>query len=626
MPRCNSGCGALGDLKLGSVEKKSRGSDTANKARRWRGLAIVLLIIAALRMYALVLHRPTLGYANQYDMLRTSACVDLWPGSVGAQLRDAQLEAATTQAPQPIYQRRIFDHRNCYWSTDVALAALAMSVQQLGTSRANADMDLRWLGGVKTTVLLAAMVWLSTLLWQHPRAAALNALIAALVLADPLVMLYANTLYTEFGAVLGAYLAVASAAGLTLENRRIRYWQLAAGLLLGLALLGSARVPHAPLVAALVPVMLYYFFRQWGRFPYKLACALLLPVALGASVAARNQHALAGVAQANASNTLFFTMLPAADDPRAFAQDLRLRPQCGELAFSSWYLKRASDVARDCPEAYSFSRIRLAWVLATQPKIGLRVLANALAQSRGWRMHYVGEVAGASTLRAPFWSLADLAPKLPYPLYVGLVLFALSLAALFGLSKTAARLPQRLLLALLCIAVVLPMLISLLGDGYTELPRHAHLSTVAVATLLLVLLSCLDQIGVRRCLAAGILSALFVILLSRQPAAIAAWDHPLTAPVAARVEISGWVLDAYGATAVYGSAPGQANQALTFSARPGVTAVFQGYPNDERAGVRGVLKITPPYTEIRVGNALGVETVVDRIWAMPRADTNTSAY
>jgi multidrug transporter EmrE-like cation transporter len=587
----------------------------------WRTLVLLLLGIAALRMLTLALHTPTLGYANQYDMLRTSACVDLWPGSSAGESSDAALEKATTDAPQPIYQRRIFDRSNCYWSSDVALVTLAMRLQQVAFGAG--DLDLRWIGGVKTILLLAAVVWVCALLWPHPRAAALNALIAAVVLADPFVMLYANTLYTEFGAVLGAYLAIAGAVSQGCAGTRWRSRQCAAALVLGLTLLGCARVPHAPLAAVLAAVAIYFLSRQRGRFPYKLAVALLLPIALGASIAVRNQHALAGVADANTSNTLFFTMLPAADDPREFAQTLGLPPRCGKLAFSSWYLPRGGNVAADCPEAKAFSRLRLAWALLTHPNTGLRVLANALAQSRGWRMGYVGEVSGAAMMRAPFWSLADIPPRLSYPAYLGISLFALSLAILIFIGKTLSA-TQRLLLALLCCAVILPLLISLLGDGYTELPRHAHLSCVALATLLLALLSQLNQIGLGRCVAGAITSTFFAFVLSRQPSAIAGWDHKLNAAAGANVEISGWVLDAYGTEKVYGIGPGQAEQVLTFGARPGVADVFQGYPNAHFAGVNGVLKMPAPYLEIRVRNVLGVETVVDRIWATYPTDTAVS--
>ncbi len=571
-------------------------------------------------MLTLVLHQPVIGYANQYDMLRSSACLDFWPGTSAANLADAELAIATPTAPIAVYQRRVFDRRNCYWSTDVALASAAIALHRVANT-ASRDVDLRWLGTSKAVVLLAAIFWLNALLWHYPRAAALHALLAALVLADPHVMLYANTLYTEFGAVLGAYLAIGGAVIWRLlyaQAKLSQQRQALAALMLGLASLACARVAHAPLAIILACVVLCFARAAHGGFPRAFALALLLPVVFGAAVAARNQHALEGVAQANASNTLFFTVLPSAPDAKALARAIGLPAHCGELAFSSWYLRRSTELGRDCPEAYRFSRARLAVVLATHPQTALRLLANAFAQSRGWRMRYVGEVANAQLTRAGFWSVADFAPRLAYPIYVWLSIFALCFGALAACKNVSAQSSAasalRLSLALLTVALTVPLLISLLGDGYTELPRHAHLTSVALIALLIVLAANVRALGLCRFAIASLISAVLSYTICLQPAAIAAWDHPLKAYAGQRIAVSGWALDALGLVKIYAAGPGQANQALAFSRRTGVSTVFQGYPNSDHAGVVGSVLINAPYTEIRVRNRLGVETVVDRIW------------
>lgn len=623
------------------------------KVRALKIATVVLLLLAALRMVTLVLHSPVLAYANQYDMLRSSACVDLWPGPAAANLSDAQLEVATPKAPIAVYQRRVFDRNNCYWSTDVVLTASALALHQAAIG--GNDVDIRWIGAFKTTLLLAGVLTISGLLWPHPRAALLNAMIAALILADPLVMLYANTLYTEFGGVLGLYLTIAgalvwqrNAAAANVQRQRLAL----AIVGIGLSSLACARVAHAPLAIILGGVLLYFAWRgrrnarvalpldqrAKPKYPLALTLAVLLPLILGTAVAARNQHALAGVSHANASNTLFFTVLPSAPDPVAFAQALGLPAQCGKLAFSSWYLRRATDIAHDCPEAFSFSRARLAMVLATHPRTAFRVLANALAQSRGWRMRYIGEQAGGEFQRAPFWTIGELAPKLPYPAYVWLTFFALSCALLACGTrrvKTTTDIADfaavRLSLALLIAALIMPLLISLLGDGYTELPRHAHLSLLALLAILLILAVRLKAIGIRRLLIASVASAVLSFILFAQPAAIAAWDHPLKAQAGERVKISGWALDTFGLVGVYATSPRQAEQPLEFSHRAGIESVFQGYPNTENAGVSGQIVVQPPYTEIRVRNRFGVETVVDRIWttepskALTKSPQNSSS-
>ncbi len=603
---------------------------SVGKVRALKIATMVLLLLAALRMLTLVLHSPVLGYANQYDMLRSSACVDLWPGPASANLSDGELETATPKAPIAVYQRRVFDRSNCYWSTDVALTSAAIALHQ--TAIGGNDIDVRWIGGFKATLLLAGVLGFSGLFWPHPRAALVHALIAVLVLADPFVMLYANTLYTEFGAVLGLYLTIAGALASHLNAASThvqRKRQAVAAVAIGLASLACARVAHAPLANILGGVILYFAWRAprqsqtaKSKYPLTLTLAVLLPLILGTAVAVRNQHGLAGVSHANASNTLFFTVLPSAPDPVEFAQALGLPAHCGKLAFSSWYLRRATDIARDCPEAYNFSRVRLAMVLATHPRTAFRVLANALEQSRGWRVRYIGEQAGGEFQRAPFWSVGELAPKLPYPAYVWLTVFALCFAVLVcsarGVNTTADEAnfsALRLSLVLLIASLTLPLLISLLGDGYTELPRHAHLSLVSLPALMLVLAASLKTTRIGHLLIASVVSGVLSLILFAQPAAIAAWDHPLKAQAGERVEISGWALDAFGLTAVYAAGPGQALQPLKFSNRMGIASVFQGYPNTDNAGISGQILVQQPYTEIRVRNRMGVETVVDRIWA-----------
>lgn len=45
-----------------------------SSTRAWpHRLAAILLVLAVLRVAGVVLHTPMLGYANQYDMARTSA-------------------------------------------------------------------------------------------------------------------------------------------------------------------------------------------------------------------------------------------------------------------------------------------------------------------------------------------------------------------------------------------------------------------------------------------------------------------------------------------------------------------------------------------------------------------------
>jgi hypothetical protein len=75
-------------------------------------LAFVLISIGALRVFAVVGATPLLGYANQFDMRRISACVGLWPDLPPA----ARLQAHP-EAPIARYVRAERRPDECYWSS-----------------------------------------------------------------------------------------------------------------------------------------------------------------------------------------------------------------------------------------------------------------------------------------------------------------------------------------------------------------------------------------------------------------------------------------------------------------------------------------------------------------------------
>src|SRR5258708_40379647 len=66
--------------------------------RQWVG---VILVVAGLaRAFVLVAHDPLVGYANQHDMHRTSACIGLFPVKESA-VASAPPEPVTLSAVRP---------------------------------------------------------------------------------------------------------------------------------------------------------------------------------------------------------------------------------------------------------------------------------------------------------------------------------------------------------------------------------------------------------------------------------------------------------------------------------------------------------------------------------------------
>ncbi|MCE3002172.1 MAG: hypothetical protein LW860_05645, partial [Xanthomonadaceae bacterium] len=211
--------------------------------RALRVLTAALVLLALARLAAVVLHQPLAGYANQYDMVRTAACIGLWPAG-----DPAQRALATPDAPRPAQVFGAPEPDGCYPSTDVALAwAGATAARALDAVGLDGEpgIDLRAIGVSKALLFALLLLVATRALRAHPAAACAHAGFVALVLADPFNTLYLNTLYTETGALLGAWLAT---LGLILRALPRADARLALALALaGAAMLGASRVQHLAL-------------------------------------------------------------------------------------------------------------------------------------------------------------------------------------------------------------------------------------------------------------------------------------------------------------------------------------------------------------------------------------------
>ena len=103
-------------LHLSRFRKRGAGLDFL---RQWVG---VILVVAGLaRAFVLVAHDPLVGYANQHDMHRTSACIGLFP------VKEAATPfAPTAEAPLSVY-RLGSRTTGCYLSSEVAIAATVVA-------------------------------------------------------------------------------------------------------------------------------------------------------------------------------------------------------------------------------------------------------------------------------------------------------------------------------------------------------------------------------------------------------------------------------------------------------------------------------------------------------------------
>jgi hypothetical protein len=527
-----------------------------------RIVTIALLILGVLRASLLVLSDPPSGYANQYDMKRSSACLGLWP------VTELDPKAAFPEAPYSRYQITAPDDANCHPSSEILISGLAIGLAGIFSS--DSSIDLRWVGGTKLVLLVLLAFTLHRAMRESPVGAFVHALFFAIILCDPFNTLFANSLYTEFIATLGAYLAIGTAVAMTLQGR------FRAGLnllwLLGLVLLGFSRIQHIVLPA----VLLILLFAAVRRIPASLWIPSVL-IGLAAIIFQWNLQVGHGVLDdANRINAVFSTLLPASPDPARLAGRLGMTDKCAELTNTSWYQTRGRSHRVDCPEAFEISRLKFVTVLATEPSACVKLLFRALHQSGAWRPPYVGETAGENYGRVTGpagWSVASLVAGLPFPVYAVMYLVPIWIGCCaFFLLLTRARpasagaLAACLAMAMLAAVVLMVHATALLGDGFSEYGRHTHLAHNACAAAWIVLLAAVPfSIGRSSAgsgfpgrtggviVASGAIFLLFAIpiLIPRLALGYGVLEQPaderLTDPT---IALSGWAMDPNGVSRI----------------------------------------------------------------------------
>lgn len=594
-----------------------------------------LFALGVLRLALVTWHEPMAGYANQYDTIRSSSCLGLWPD-----VPEAERTQAHPAAPIARHVRGAIDREGCYPSTTVALAATARALHggAHAAGLAGEAFDLRWLGSLLWLLFAGTGALVQWRLREQGGAAALHAAVFTLVVADPFNALWFNTLYTEGGALLGAYLGVAALALVAAHRRHARV----AGVLLvlGTLALAASRVQH--LLLPLVLLALWGWLVQ-GQRTMRIALALAAVAwVAGLALALAIQSGRPTLAQANRVDAVFGALLPAADEPDAMAEALGLRRECGALVHVTWYLRRGHDIAAECPEALTLSLARIAGGLALSPGTTARAFARGVLLANGWRPSYVGEVAGGNYARLDAGpaglnvSVADFVATLRYgqalafwlvPLGAGVI----GIIVLWRRRRDVAP-PLAVLHVALAAIVKLTWISSVLGDGYSELARHLHLAAnAALASWLLLLASLLVAIAGRNprlvaaragVLALGLFAALAVLGWARtQPLAFGALRTPADGrgdtPVLA---VAGGVLDTSPVVRVEAVLDDGRRLPLALAPDDALVSMFPVADAGQARAFSGTIDLsaTAPGTPVRVRfvatDARGGESEFDRRW------------
>ncbi|HXF78069.1 MAG TPA: hypothetical protein VN598_04365 [Usitatibacter sp.] len=605
--------------------------------REWLGLALVVMGLA--RAALLVAHDPVVGYGNQYDMIRTGACMGLFP-AIDAPARYER----SPDAPLPLYRAEAPRADLCYRSTEVAIDSAVVAIAQTANAAAE-GIRVRWFGYAKLAILALTALALAWSLHRNPDAALLHGIVFAFVICDPVVTLWFNTMYTEFAALWGVYAVVGTAAALAISSRGS--YVLAAILVAALAALAFSREQFALLAPVLA---LLAFPWVWARSPH-LAVASF-GVALVASVisfALMPRPAL--VASVNRVDTYLAVVLPAASSPLRALSAVGLPARCEPLVGISWYLRRGENLEELCPETTrlpSYAFLRLA---RSDPDALARSVARVLPATQELAPR-LGTLAGERRvalnqlpwwLRSPLHALWWRLPALGYAWLVVSAIVALPLAFLAALAwgRPSREMGVELLLAMMLGTVTAYTLATtVFGDGFSEASRHFLPGNLAALVALVSLFVAIPGAVLRwsaepRVHGFAIGAAALAIVLTitagavairwakEQPLAIGVFDEPAGRAYSpnAPLTLRGWALDPFGSPVVTVDANGVRQELVLDAPTPDLHLMFPSYPESAHAGFRAQLSpqelakagaAGPPTLRLLAKTRSGAVTEVDR--------------
>ena len=538
---------------------------------RWGAVArlatLLLLTIGAWRIAVVVAASPMLGYANQFDMGRTSACFGLWPD-----LPEPARYEAHPQAPIARYVRGESRPAECYLSSELAFVSAALAI-----APRDGAVDLRIVGAVKGTMLVLVALGLDAALKRRPARALVHAAVFAIVLADPITTLWLNTLYTEFGAVLGAYASIGLLPVLVGgEATPPSRWPVL-GFACALVALGLSRQQHLLLPAVLALPVLVSLRRSLRRIALALGL-LTVAIALAQAMIARP----ATITAANNADVVLGALLPASRDQSRTAGRLGLPARCLQSSGASWYETMGESLSATCPEAFAMPRRTLAALAVSEPLTIVRAVLRGLPQLQDWRLGYLGSVeerdfAGADAVRAIIgpaaWSLSSAVGRLPRPAFAfvlgaSLALLIVSAGATLLASIRRQPAPFAQVIYALTATAWYAILTSILGDGYVEIPRHAQLVAPCLSAMLIIVAGTLPAsafAAIRRSTASAPQTRSVVVIVAASVAIAAVGTIALRGTIAATplatgivdrpkqntvppgaVEFTGWALDPRG--------------------------------------------------------------------------------
>jgi hypothetical protein len=423
------------------------------------------------------------GYANSFDMIRTSACIGVWPLRGTGQ----SPSEATPEAPIGTY---IFTGEqklgSCYLSSGLIFFLIGGLLGTIkGTITGNYCIPIQVFGIVKASCLcIAAFIISNRMLLKIPSGAIANALIFSIVLVDPGVTLYINGLYQEFNDLLFMYIAFAAAIWCIVIDDSGKVFLI---LTIALFALGTSKIQHMLLPCVIVfPTLVLMGLRRRKMFRHTLLLAITCLLVLLAQTANLNRRAMDSIKRCNATNTILFTLLPSANTKSDAAKLLGLPQECLEHIGKNWYTSGLHQDPYCIEEVAAVSKIRILMLIANDPSMFGKIVVKGLRQTRPW-IESLGQIEGVKfgRIEGLFFSLGFLLEKVPFKLYLALWFILGGLAAsillwaldrlIRGKTIPVSASATLILLSSLCAWAI--FFSAILGDGYCALQKHTFLAT-----------------------------------------------------------------------------------------------------------------------------------------------------
>ncbi|QBB72455.1 hypothetical protein ELE36_19955 [Pseudolysobacter antarcticus] len=447
-----------------------------NTSRLLAGLTLVLLLLAAGRGMAMWAHQPLVALANNFDQVRYTACLDIYPYRPGV-----APDRNSYETPLEYFSAQSVPDQACYWTSELLfIAPVALLARSKSTTGDTAVVSVRWAGALHLVVWLLSGAAFSWLWWRAEQSelACANAAFLALIAMDPGNTIYLNTFYAEASALMFLYSTVCLTLLMAQQPRR----GLAIWLTISAFLLGMSKFQHLllPLLLAMLTWAVAAIKHQpWRRAVLALGIGGAIALCLQLVNSQRDNSLNSNINLVNRTDAVLSAVLPASADPALTAQRLGLAADCANFRGKSIYQLHA-DPEKVCPGISAVGPSRVLGLLSSEPGTLARMFADAPCSMLPWIPDYLGLVGDTklAPLPAEFFSFDRLlkAPWMPY------ILLLLPLLAVVPLTLVARRgdSPVVLLFAVMCGATAWScLLIAILGDGLVEIAKHSHLAFTA---------------------------------------------------------------------------------------------------------------------------------------------------